>query len=434
MCCVVDSGAMRICRRVRPLCAWPERANYRMTRTDYPSVVRDRRRPGLLPPRFFYVHAEPALEHVLGPDHEPVVAGRVDDVDVGVVGRVLLQDPGEAPRFVDEVHHVDRPSAGYLVAGLFDKRSGLVSFLDDYVDEAPTLARPEVSARTEHVDAGVGHHLAHVGYGTRPVGQDDPDIGGHEHILSGVGAAGKRLARPPSLRIALRVSPGCAERMALRPDDSARPHVRILLVGLLVLATLGILEVSAFAAKGPRITGFKITPSHIVVGQTVTVNGTLSPSVDADQIIIQEWRDARWWTVRRAEVRARSFTATFRPKETGSGVVRGLIPGSRGKGQWIAVMTVFRQTEATWYGPGFYGNSTACGQTYTETIIGVAHRTLPCGTNVTFFFNGVVLTVPVIDRGPYSSADWDLSAEAARRLGFTGRQSLGVLIATEPGE
>lgn len=203
---------------------------------------------------------------------------------------------------------------------------------------------------------------------------------------------------------------------------------------MVALAFAGLLQAEAFAARGPRITWFKIAPNHIVAGQSVTVNGTVSRSVDADEIIIQEWRDAHWWTVRRAEVTGRSFTATFRPKETGSGVVRGLIPGSHGKGQWIAVMTVFRQTEATWYGPGFYGNSTACGQTYTETIIGVAHRSLPCGTNVTFFFNGVVLTVPVIDRGPYSSADWDLSAEAARRLGFSGRQTLGVLIATEPGE
>ncbi|MGH2950388.1 MAG: septal ring lytic transglycosylase RlpA family protein, partial [Solirubrobacteraceae bacterium] len=35
---------------------------------------------------------------------------------------------------------------------------------------------------------------------------------------------------------------------------------------------------------------------------------------------------------------------------------------------------------ASWYGPGFYGNRTACGQLYTPEIVGVAHRTLPCGT------------------------------------------------------
>jgi rare lipoprotein A len=56
---------------------------------------------------------------------------------------------------------------------------------------------------------------------------------------------------------------------------------------------------------------------------------------------------------------------------------------------------------ASWYGPGFYGNRTACGQVYTPQIIGVAHRTLPCGTMVTIEFRGRTMTTPVIDRGPY---------------------------------
>lgn len=68
--------------------------------------------------------------------------------------------------------------------------------------------------------------------------------------------------------------------------------------------------------------------------------------------------------------------------------------------------------EASWYGPGFYGNRTACGQAYTRQILGVAHRTLPCGTRITFRNpkNGRTLTVPVIDRGPYvAGRRWDLS-------------------------
>lgn len=66
----------------------------------------------------------------------------------------------------------------------------------------------------------------------------------------------------------------------------------------------------------------------------------------------------------------------------------------------------------SWYGPGFYGKRTACGQAYTTKILGVAHRTLPCGTMVTFRNpdNGRQKTVPVIDRGPYvDGRQWDLS-------------------------
>jgi hypothetical protein len=76
--------------------------------------------------------------------------------------------------------------------------------------------------------------------------------------------------------------------------------------------------------------------------------------------------------------------------------------------------------EISWYGPGFYGKRTACGHAYTTTIMGVAHRSLPCGTKVRFRNpkNGVEITVPVIDRGPYvPGRTWDLSGAACQALG-----------------
>ncbi|HUG56194.1 MAG TPA: septal ring lytic transglycosylase RlpA family protein [Candidatus Limnocylindrales bacterium] len=57
---------------------------------------------------------------------------------------------------------------------------------------------------------------------------------------------------------------------------------------------------------------------------------------------------------------------------------------------------------ASWYGPGFYGNRTACGQLYTPEIVGVAHRSLPCGTLISITSPaGITVVVPVIDRGPF---------------------------------
>ena len=78
----------------------------------------------------------------------------------------------------------------------------------------------------------------------------------------------------------------------------------------------------------------------------------------------------------------------------------------------------------SWYGPGFYGRRTACGQKYTKSILGVAHKTLPCGTLVTFMWKGIVKTVPVIDRGPYvAGRQWDLSGGLCVALHhcFTGK-------------
>jgi rare lipoprotein A (peptidoglycan hydrolase) len=84
-----------------------------------------------------------------------------------------------------------------------------------------------------------------------------------------------------------------------------------------------------------------------------------------------------------------------------------------------ASVKVAKSAIATWFGPGFYGLKTACGQIMTPTIVGVAHRTLPCGTLVQIGYRGHRLTVPVLDRGPYGNgADWDLTAGAAQALGI----------------
>jgi rare lipoprotein A len=74
---------------------------------------------------------------------------------------------------------------------------------------------------------------------------------------------------------------------------------------------------------------------------------------------------------------------------------------------------------ATWYGPGFWGEATACGPILTKTTIGVAHRKLPCGTTVTFSHLGRSVTATVIDRGPFRKGyAWDLTKKTAKRVGF----------------
>jgi len=79
-----------------------------------------------------------------------------------------------------------------------------------------------------------------------------------------------------------------------------------------------------------------------------------------------------------------------------------------------------RASLATWFGPGFYGQRTACGQVLTPAVVGVAHRSLPCGTLVKMSYHGRGLIVPVIDRGPYAhnGAAWDLTSGAAQALGI----------------
>lgn len=82
----------------------------------------------------------------------------------------------------------------------------------------------------------------------------------------------------------------------------------------------------------------------------------------------------------------------------------------------------FRYGGASWYGgPSMWGRQTACGATLRPSTLGVAHKTLPCGTTVKFVYHGHVLVTQVIDRGPYvKGRAWDFTKAASEALGFEG--------------
>src|SRR5438309_5528894 len=113
-----------------------------------------------------------------------------------------------------------------------------------------------------------------------------------------------------------------------------------------------------------------------------------------------------------AMLAAGAFGAAPAPASTGGAAVPGsAAPTPRRLARGASI--------ATWFGPGFYGQRTACGQLLTPAVVGVANRTLRCGTLVNVSYRSRRLIVPVIDRGPYANgADWDLTSEAARALGI----------------
>ncbi len=83
------------------------------------------------------------------------------------------------------------------------------------------------------------------------------------------------------------------------------------------------------------------------------------------------------------------------------------------------VKTMAKST-ATWYGPGFWHQRTACGKKLRRRTLGVAHRHLPCGTKVTLKYGHRYVTTQVIDRGPYTrGVRWDLTKRTARKLHLT---------------
>jgi rare lipoprotein A len=125
-----------------------------------------------------------------------------------------------------------------------------------------------------------------------------------------------------------------------------------------------------------------------------------------------------------------AFVARWRPKVLGRFVFRALAAGDPVRAATAAPtaqVTVYRPALTTWYGPGLYGRRTACGRVLSRRLLGVAHRTLPCGTPVEFYFHGRAITVPVVDRGPFgNAAHYDLTSAAAEQLGMTETATLGV--------
>ena len=78
--------------------------------------------------------------------------------------------------------------------------------------------------------------------------------------------------------------------------------------------------------------------------------------------------------------------------------------------------------QASWYGPGFYGNRTASGEVFRPGTLTAAHRTLPFGTRVrvTNLWNGRTTVVRINDRGPFHNGRViDLAHGAAHELGLT---------------
>ena len=81
------------------------------------------------------------------------------------------------------------------------------------------------------------------------------------------------------------------------------------------------------------------------------------------------------------------------------------------------------------YGPGLYGNKTASGQVLTPQTRGVAHKTLPLGSDVklTDPKTGRSVITKVIDRGPFvGDRQADLTTQTTKDMGFKDYKQYGV--------
>jgi rare lipoprotein A len=175
-----------------------------------------------------------------------------------------------------------------------------------------------------------------------------------------------------------------------------------------------------------------------ILRNQLAFTGSVPPSAAGDTVEIERLgRQTGWaWapTTHGTAHANGSFTAVWPANHIGQFAIRAVIDGrggviSRAAGPSATLtVTVYRPAIATWYGPGFYGSTTACGETLKPQLLGVANRTLKCGTKVAIYYHGRTMVVPVIDRGPYANhADWDLTEATARALGTDGISTIGAV-------
>jgi len=160
----------------------------------------------------------------------------------------------------------------------------------------------------------------------------------------------------------------------------------------------------------------------VLSGNGVAVHGKVRPRGRHRVKLVFRGPDARVLTTTTRASGA--FALHWSPQRTGNYAVRAFgVHGPRTRGSIGPVrrLTSYRPAGASYYGPGLYGNGVACGGTLLPGTMGVAHKTLPCGTRVKLRYRGRTVTVPVIDRGPYvAGRGYDLTEAVKERLGFPG--------------
>lgn len=213
------------------------------------------------------------------------------------------------------------------------------------------------------------------------------------------------------------------------PADGVTPTGAALAIGT---------AVATASANGITIS----SRSAAMLKQRATVSGVAPARLGTVSIEALDAKKNVWSSVAAATIAPDgSFKAAWRPRALGAQQVRAVAAAKAGStassraadGAPQVAVTVYRPGVASWYAPSDNGGSkTACGVKLTKTTIGVANKTLPCGTQVELYYRGKTLVAPVIDRGPFiDGRTWDLTKATHTALGgLDGLITVGALTVT----
>ena len=209
-------------------------------------------------------------------------------------------------------------------------------------------------------------------------------------------------------------------------------------VGLALPATAAAQSTGGASAPEPQPASdvALVAAPQALLGQVATLKGTVARTARGRVLRVQRFDEAAqtWRSEARTVVGRRGrFLVRWSPRVLGQQRIRATLQRRRSATVTSASpevsVRVFKPAMATWYGPGLYGNTTACGQKLTKELVGIAHKSLPCGTMVEVAYRGTSIVVPVVDRGPFvKGMTWDLTSAAAEQLGFAETARIGALV------
>ena len=162
---------------------------------------------------------------------------------------------------------------------------------------------------------------------------------------------------------------------------------------------------------------------NVRTGRRAFVRGILRPAGKGRVVRFERRVRGRWKTVDRDRTsRSGRFRVTHRSRVADSSQMRLRFRGdraTRSAKRRVGRVNIYRPALASWYGPGLYGNNLGCGGRLGTGTVGVAHKSLPCGTKLTLRVGKRIVRARVIDRGPYVGArEFDLTAATKQKLGF----------------
>ena len=110
-----------------------------------------------------------------------------------------------------------------------------------------------------------------------------------------------------------------------------------------------------------------------LLGKKVRFRGAVDAKLAGRPVVVQSFDPATEAWTKQAKTTVKpdgTFLARWKARKLGQFRTRALIGGSAraAAASPELTLTVFRGALATWYGPGFYGNKTACGIELTETL------------------------------------------------------------------